>query len=132
MHAVQTLATQFVPAPQLPQLCVPPHPFGTVPQVRPAHATALAVGVQQVPALQVGALEGHVPQEPQPFGAAPQVRPPQLGVQATHAPAVQVVPAGQVPQLTFVPQPVGALPHTCAPHASAFVFGVQQRPATQG
>ncbi len=126
------LPTQLLPAAQLPQLWVPPQPLGTVPQVSPAQATALTEGLQQVPALQVGAVAGQVPQDPQPFGDVPQVRAPQSGVQATQAPALHVVPAAQVPQLMLLPQPVGAVPHTCVPHASAFVFGVQHRPDTQG
>jgi len=132
VQAVHTLATQVVPAAQLPQLWLPPHPFGTLPQVLPAQASTLTEGVQQVPPLQVGAPEGQVPQLPQPFGADPHVRAPQSGAQATQAPAVQVVPAAQLPQLMLPPQPLGALPHTCVPQAVALSFGVQHRLFTHG
>jgi hypothetical protein len=129
-QAVQTLPTQVVPAPHVPQLMVPPQPLGAVPHVCVPHAVALSSGVQQAPAVH-DCPAPHAPQLPQLLAEVPHARPVQSGTQAVQTFAEQVVPAPHVPQLMVPPQPFGTLPQFLLPHAVALSRGVQHRLPTQ-
>jgi hypothetical protein len=81
---------QVVGGVQVPQgIGMPPHPFGTSPQSRPAHAAAMVSGVHAVAV--------HIVPPGPPSG---NVTPLQLGV-----------PPMQAPQLRTSPHPSGSIPH---------------------
>ena len=122
-------ALQESPVGQLPQLIMPPQPFGAVPQICPVGQAVSGMQLQTLGVLapQVWPI-AHVPQlrfPPQPSGIVPQlsgvghplrgVQPHMFGV----PPPPQVLPAGQEPLPHW---PVHPSP---APHGLLLQFGVQ-------
>jgi hypothetical protein len=115
----------------VPQLNVPPHPFGHVPHVYTSapHVVGVQLPPPHVPVTPPpphvsGAV--HVPQLielPHPSGQLPHEYPSAahvVGVHGdpTHAPALQYLPVGHVPHVIVPPHPSGHDPHVypSAPH----------------
>ncbi len=131
MHAFAAL--HVVPIGHTPQLTVPPHPSGIVPQTCPGPHAVIFVQPQTfvVPGLPPPHVFGavQVPQvsiPPHPSGIGPQFCPPEQtvsGAQTHMLLALQVCPAAQVPQLIIPPHPSEALPHVCVPQAAALLSG---------
>jgi len=118
----------------VPHVYVPPQPFAAVPQLFPAHAVAIATGVQPQTPVAVLHIWGavHVPHvyvPPQPLSAVPQLLPAHAvaiatGVQVQTFAALQVCGVVQVPHVCSPPQPFATWPHFPA-HAAATSVGTQ-------
>ncbi len=131
----QAPATQVRPVAQLPQFTVLPQPSGAVPQTAVPQAVAVEDGVHVhmlLVHISFGLVVGQVPQltvvTAQPAGLVivPQLSPAgQVVGQERQAPATQVRPVAQLPQLTVPPQPLDAVPQTAAPQAVAVEDGTQ-------